>query len=135
MIVLDSSFLVAYHNRRDAHHEKAIAAMEKLVAGEWDPALLLEYVFLEVVTVLLARRGLEAAVRVATLLLQAREVEFVPSSDMFLGVFDTFRTQRRTRLSFADAAIVTVARHRGARFIATFDRDFRRVDDFAVVPA
>jgi predicted nucleic acid-binding protein len=74
MIVLDSSFLVAYHNRRDVHH-------------------------------------------------------------VFLGVLDTFRGQRRTRLSFADAAIVTVARQRGARFIATFDRDFRQVGNFAIVPA
>src|SRR3989442_14403629 len=109
MIVLDSSFLVAYHNQRDVHHRAAAATMEKLVTGKWGPALLLEYVFLEVVTVLLARRGLEVAVRTATLLLQAREVEFVPSSDMFLSVFDTFRRQRQTRLSFTDAAIVPMA--------------------------
>lgn len=134
MIVLDSSFLVAYHNRRDVHHDAATAAMDRLVANEWGPALLLEYVFLEVVTVLLARRGLDTALRVATLLLQAREVEFVPSSDMFLSVLDTFRTQRQTRLSFADAAIITVARQRGAQFVATFDREFRRVDDLDVVP-
>lgn len=135
MIVLDSSFLVAYHNRRDVHHGAAAATMDRLVAGEWGPALLLEYVFLEVVTVLLARRGLDIAVRVVTILLQAREVEFVPSSDMFLDVMETFRAQRHGRLSFTDAAIVTVARNRDARFVATFDRDFRQVEGFAVVPA
>jgi predicted nucleic acid-binding protein len=135
MIVLDSSFLVAYHNRRDAHHGAAAATMERLVAAEWGPPLLPEYVFLEVVTVLLARRGLDVAVRVATILLQAREVEFVPSSDIFLDVMETFRAQRHGRLSFADAAIVTVARHRDARFVATFDRDFRQVEGLAVVPA
>jgi predicted nucleic acid-binding protein len=135
LIVLDSSFLVAYHNRRDVHHGAAAATMDKLVAGEWGPALLLEYVFLEVVTVLLARRGLDVAVRVATVLLQARDVEFVPSSDMFLDVMEAFRTQRDGRLSFTDAAVVTVARHRDARFIATFDRDFRRLEGLAVVPA
>lgn len=135
MIVLDSSFLVAYHNRRDVHHGAAGDTMEKLVAGEWGPALLPEYVFLEVVTVLLARRGLEVAIRVATMLLQAREIEFVPSSDMFLDVLETFRSQRHGRLSFADAAIVTVARGRDARFIATFDRDFRQVKGLVVVPA
>ena len=135
MIVLDSSFLVAYHNQRDVHHGAAAATMEKLVAGEWGPALLPEYVFLEVVTVLLARRGLDVAVRVATILLQARDVEFVPSSDMFPDVMETFRVQRQGRLSFADAAIVTVARHRAARFVATFDRDFRGVEGVAVVPA
>ncbi|HEV8306564.1 MAG TPA: PIN domain-containing protein [Methylomirabilota bacterium] len=135
MIVLDSSFLVAYHNRRDVHHRAAVATMESLVAGQWGPALLIEYVFLEVVTVLLARRGLDAAVRVATILLQARDVEFVPSSDTFLDVMETFRAQRHGRLSFTDAAIVTVAQHRGAPFVATFDRDFREVESLAVVPA
>ena len=68
-------------------------------------------------------------------LLQARDVEFVPSSDMFLDVMETFRAQRQGRLSFTDAAIVTVARDRDARFVATFDRDFRQVEGLAVVPA
>jgi predicted nucleic acid-binding protein len=135
MIVLDSSFLVAYHNRRDVHHGAAAATMERLVAAKWGPALLLEYVFLEVVAVLLARRGLDVAVRVATILLQARDVEFVPSSDLFLDVLETFRAQRHGRLSFTDAAIVTVARNRDARFVATFDRDFRQVEGLAVLPA
>lgn len=135
MVVVDFSFLVAYHNRRDVHHGAAAATMERLVAGEWGPVLLLEYVFVEVVTVLLARRGLDVAVRVATVLLQARDVEFVPSSDMFLDALETFRAQRPGRLSFTDAAIVTVARHRDARFVATFDRDLRQVKGLAVVPA
>jgi predicted nucleic acid-binding protein len=135
VIVLDSSFLVAYHNRRDVHHDAAAATMERLVAGEWGTALLLEYVFLEVVTVLVARRGRDVAVRVATVLLEAREVELVPSSDMFLDVVETFRAQSHGRLSFTDAAIVTVARRRDARFVATFDRDFRQVEALAVVPA
>jgi len=134
MIVLDSSFLVAYHNRRDVHHAAAAATMERLVGGEWGSALLLEYVFLEVVTVLVARRGRDVAVRVATVLLEAREVELVPSSDMFLDVVETFRAQRHGRLSFTDAAIVTVARRRDAGFVATFDRDFRQVEALAVVP-
>jgi predicted nucleic acid-binding protein len=135
MIVLDSSFLVAYHNRRGVHHGAAAATMERLATGDWGLALLPEYVFLEVVTVFLSRRGLDVAVQIATLLLQAREVEFVPSSDMFLDVMETFRAQRRGRLSFADAAIVTLARHRDARFVATFDHDFRQVEGLAVVPA
>lgn len=108
--------------------------MERLLAGEWGAALLLEYVFLEVVTVLLARRGLEVASRVATVLLQAREVEFVPCSDVFLDTVETFRTQRGNRLGFTDAAIVTIARQRAARFLATFDQDFRQVSGITLVP-
>ncbi len=105
------------------------------MAGAWGRALLLEYVFLEVVTVLLARRGLETASRVATALLEAREVDFVPCSDIFLETLGTFRDQRRGTLSFTDAAIVTVARKSGGYAVATFDADLRRVDGISVVPS
>ena len=53
MIVLDSSFLIRFHNERDAHHSAACVLMEQFLAGAWGKGLLLEYVFLEVVTVLM----------------------------------------------------------------------------------
>lgn len=135
MIILDSSFLVAYHNTRDVHHAAAARTMVRLVGGEWGGALLLEYVCLEVATVLLARRGLAVAVDVITKLLQAREVEFVPCSDLFLDALQTFRTQVNEKLSFADAAIVTLARRRAPGYVATFDADFRGLGGLSVVPA
>jgi len=134
MVVLDSSFLIAYHNQRDAHHGAAAEAMQTLLAGTWGQALLLEYVFLEVVTVLQARRNLAVATQVADVLLHAEGVEFVPCSDLFLATLDTFRQQGDRDLSFADAAIVTLARQRKAELIATFDRDFLGLEGISVVP-
>ncbi|MBI3455489.1 MAG: type II toxin-antitoxin system VapC family toxin [Candidatus Rokubacteria bacterium] len=113
MVVLDSSFLIAYHNARDLHHHAAARAMERLVAGEWGRALLLEYVFLEVATVLLTRRGLRVAAAVASALLEAREVDFVPCSELFPAAWETFRTQPHGTLSFTDAAIASSASPRG----------------------
>ena len=125
MIVLDSSFLVADHNRRDVHHSAAAAAMEKLVAANgalpfspstsfsrWSPCF-------SPVGGSMSPCGLQR----------------LPSSDMFPDVMETFRGQRRGRLSFADDAIVTVALKRAARFVATFDRDFRQVEGVGAVPA
>jgi predicted nucleic acid-binding protein len=134
MVVLDTSFLVAFHNRRDAHHAAAARGMEELLSGGWGPALLLEYVFVEVVTVLMARRNLETATRVGDILLEARETELIPCSEIFAAAFDTFRRQPGDDLSFTDAAIVTVARQRGARFVATFDGDFEGLAGITVVP-
>lgn len=134
MILLDSSFLVAYHNTRDVHHESARGVMQELVSGRWGRALLLEYVFLEVVTVLRARRGLPAASSVATALLQAQEVDFVRCSELFLDVLETFRHQGDAGLSFTDAAIVTVARRHEPGFVASFDRDFRGITGLSLVP-
>jgi predicted nucleic acid-binding protein len=135
LIVLDSSLLVAFHNTRDVHHDAAASTMERLVAGAWGRGLLLEYVFVEVVTVLLARRGLETASRVGGTLLDARELDFVPCSDVFLETLETFRTQGDRRLSFVDAAIVTVARNGGdGTVVATFDSDFDGIAGVSIVP-
>jgi len=135
VLILDSSFLVAYHNKRDAHHPAAARIMERLLAGEWGRALVLEYVFLEVVTVLLARRGRETASRVATTLLESREVDLVPCSEIFLEAFETFRSQKSSAFSFADAAIVAVARGMENAVVATFDTDFQDLPGITVVPA
>lgn len=135
MIILDSSFLIAYHNTRDVHHAAAARAMVHLAAGEWGQALLLEYVFLEVVTVLRARRDLKTATAVGAALLQSREVEFVPCSDIFLEAFSVFRRQATRELSFVDSAILAVARRNSPGIVATFDEDFRGQEGVKVIPA
>ncbi len=133
MIVLDSSFLIGYHNPRDVHHTAARQIMSRFHAEEWGGGLLLEYVFLEVVTVIQARLSLAAAVRFGDRLLGARELEFLPCSDIFLPTVETFRLQSPTGLSFADAAIVTAARRNPPGHVATFDRGFHGVAGVTVV--
>lgn len=132
MIVLDSSFLVGFYNERDAHHHAASDLMDQFLAGKWGRGLLLEYVFLEVTTVLLMRREMVVAARVAHILLEAQELDFVPCSDLFLDVLKIFRAQKSTRLSFADAAIAYVARERADGLILTFDEEFRKVPGISV---
>ncbi|MCL4852058.1 MAG: PIN domain-containing protein [Bryobacteraceae bacterium] len=132
MIVLDSSFLIGFYNERDAHHGPASALMERFLSGEWGRGLLLEYVFLEVATVLVARRNLEVASRVGRLLLEAEELEFVPCSDLFSETFEAFAGQGDTRLSFADAAIAHVAKQRTGGLVLTFDDELRKADALRV---
>ncbi len=134
MIVLDSSFLIAFHNQRDVHHPAAAEVMTRLEADEWGTPLLPEYVFLEVTTVLAARRNVETAVHVGASLLAARELEFVPCSDAFLDAFEVFSRQRATSLSFVDAAIIAISRRRGAAHVATFDAELGRTPGLTAVP-
>jgi len=134
VVVLDASFLIAFHNRKDVHHLAAAEVMEEVVAGRWGQGLLLEYVFLEVVTVLLMRRDHRFASHVGTLLLDASEIDFLPCSDFFLDTFAVFRDQPAGRLSFTDAAIVAAARRHGAEAVATFDLDFVGLEGIRVVP-
>jgi len=133
VIVLDSSFLIAFYNERDAHHEVATALMARFLAGEWGRGLLLEYVFLEVATVLLVRRDLGVAARVGRVLLDAGELDFVPCSDLFPEALETFTRQGSTWLSFADAAIAHVAREHTGGLVLTFDEEFAKAPGVRVV--
>lgn len=132
MIVLDSSFLIAFHNQRDAHHGEAAALMERFLQGEWGRGLLLEYVLLEVATVLLVRRDLGVAARVSRLLIDAGELDFVPCSDFFADTFEIFTRQGATRLSFADAAIAHVAQKLTGGLVLTFDEEFGKIPGIRV---
>ena len=127
MIVLDSSFVVGFYNERDAHHKTACALMERFLTGEWGRGLLLEYVFLEVATVLLVRREVGVAARVCELLLDSDELDFVPCSYLFSYALQIFRDQGSTRLSFADAAIAHVARERADGLVLSFDEELGKV--------
>jgi predicted nucleic acid-binding protein len=111
--------------------------MERFLEGEWGRGLLLEYVFLEVMTVLLRRCDIGVAARVGRVLLDAGELDFVPCSDLFPDAFQIFMSQdievvgptsvarvvRRARLSFADAAIAHVAKEHAGGQVLTFDAD------------
>jgi predicted nucleic acid-binding protein len=132
VIVVDSSFLIGYHNERDAHHAAARGLMERFLAEEWGNGLLLEYVVLEVATVLLVRRNRAVAAAVSRLLLEAQELEFVPCSGLFSNAFQFFTQQTNTRLSFADAAIAHVARERAGGLVLTFDEEFAKVPGIRV---
>jgi len=126
VIVLDSSFIIGFHNERDAHNKTAVGLMDRFLAGEWGQGLLLEYVFLEVSTVLVARRGPALAARVGKLLLDAEELDFVPCSGLFSEAFKIFSQQRNTHLSFADAAIAHVARRHADGLVLTFDEELAK---------
>lgn len=132
MIVLDSSFFIAFKNRRDAHHEAAVAHMPEVARSA--PMLVHEYAFAEIVTVLGARVGPAAGVEAGQELLGSVEVEFVRSSPRFEQSWELFRGQKGTRHSLADAAMLALAAERGATRIATFDREFRKAKGLTLVP-
>ena len=82
--------------------------MSEFLDGRWGKGLLLEYVYLEVVTVLLMRADAAVAAKAGGDLLESREFEFVPCSELFAETVKSFTAQQQTKLSFTDIAIATV---------------------------
>ncbi len=107
--------------------------MDEFLDGRWGKGLLLEYVVLEVATVLMARREMGVARRVGRTLLAAKELEFVPCSSIFPTVAERFFAQSRTRLSFVDVAIAATAEQLADGLILSFDQEFRKVPGVSLV--
>jgi len=135
VIVLDSSFLIGFYNERDSHHVAGRTLMDQFLAGKWGRGLLLEYVFVEISTVLLLRRNISIATRASRILLDAKELDFVPCSEVFLETMGTFSSQKETRLSFIDAAIASVALRRAGGLILSFDEEFRKIAGLRINPS
>jgi len=121
VVVLDSSFVIAFHNELDAHHPLARVQMGTLLAGSWGSGLLPEYVFVEVAAVLLRKRGLTVATRVTNALLEAPELELINCAGFFRETLERFQNQSDA-LSFTDASIVTLALRFAQGRVLTFDQ-------------
>lgn len=134
MIVLDSSVLVAYFNSRDGNHAKAKSLLESVVAGTWGKAILLEYVFLETVTVLKLKYSPLGAIQAGEHLRRVHQLDFLPSSDLFRSAWKEFQSDQTTRLSFVDHAIAIAARQRAGGKVLTFDDSFRQLPGITVEP-
>ena len=55
MVLLDSSFLIAYYNQTDIHHKKSFEIMKEIGSGEYGQPIIPDSVFNEVVNVLFNR--------------------------------------------------------------------------------
>ena len=122
MIFLDSSMFVAYWNIRDVHHERADKLMKKILNNEYGPAFFSDYIFDEVVTVLLFKVGFKIANEIGEYLLNS-ELEMVAvDNNLFSKSWALFNTSRDQ--SFTDCTILAVMEEYGIEKLATFDKGF-----------
>lgn len=133
MILLDSSFLVAYANKVDANHEKAYREMENIERGVYGTPAITDYVFDEVVTVVLARtKDAKATNELGEKLVSATTMLRI-DEDIFRLAWELFKGQERPVLSFTDCTNIATCKINGISSIATFDEDLRSVGWLKVV--
>jgi predicted nucleic acid-binding protein len=111
VIVLDASVLIAYLNRRDAHHASAKERLRALVVEPFAASA----VTLGEVLVLPTRSGRLPAARAALEALQVLELPVHPDSGERLAVL-----RAETQLKLPDCCVLLAAEDEGAR-VLTFD--------------
>lgn len=122
MIFVDTSFWVAYRNRRDAHHDEAVAL---LTARGDDGLLTTNHVRGETWTYLRRRAGHRSAVGFLDALRSSRRVtvEFV-EANVEDEAFTWLRRHDEREFSFVDATSFAVMKRRRISEALAFDGDF-----------
>ncbi|MBI1971932.1 MAG: type II toxin-antitoxin system VapC family toxin [Candidatus Aenigmarchaeota archaeon] len=133
MIILDSSFIVAYYNTADNNHNKAIGIMKALETGEYGDVLVTDYVFDETVTVAFVRlKSLGKTVKIGDDISRFAKMVYM-EKNAFEDAWELFKNQSDTKFSFTDCSILSIMKRAGINKIATFDGDFKKIRDIEVV--
>lgn len=132
MILIDTSVLVAYHNKKDVHHKRATEIIKKAVDGMYGEVYITDYIFDECATVLFARLGdLAETVKAGT---EIKEVErIVIEYEIFEEAWHLFQHQKQTKFSFTDCSTLAIINAYGITHLATFDTDFKETEGITCV--
>lgn len=121
-ILLDTSFLIAYHNKRDDHHERAREI-------DIENAGINDYVYTEILNILHSRQSHRKASEYGKFLRKSLEISRV-SKPVFEKAVENFEAEK---ISFTDAAITATAQKLDIKKVASFDQDFDNFKDFTRV--
>lgn len=129
-VLVDTGVFFAHHDTDAERHDDAVAALEKLLAGEYGQPYTSDYVFDETVTLTRVRTdSFEAAETVADRILgngtfpKVFELVHVAPDDLQASM-ETFRRYDDQSLSFTDATTVHLCESRDIDAVLSFDDDF-----------
>jgi predicted nucleic acid-binding protein len=121
-MILDTSFLISFYAQDDKNHQTAVELM-KAIDGE--RLLILDQILGETATVLLYKKGIDAANKFIETVTDNETITLVYSSEIdFYENVGTFQNQKK-QLSFIDASLVNLALKMNDE-ILTFDENMKK---------
>lgn len=123
-IFIDTSGLVGFFLESDAYHSQAKNLWKELKTNECR-LFVSEYVFDELVTLLLARSSHQFACKAGQSLIDSELVDFLyVQDDQVNAVFQKFKKYQDKRFSFTDVCSFYLMELEGIQKAFTFDRHF-----------
>lgn len=119
VIVLDSSFIIAFYLSEDSNHEKALKLAEQ---NSEETMLLSDVILFETLTVLNYKAGIKRAKEAYDELLGNRYIQFLHFTEIEKNEILAQFFEQKKKLSFADSSVVYLA-GRGKIRVLTFDKE------------
>ena len=126
MIFIDANIFLAYDNFDDIHHIAAVNLWKKIETGKFEQYFTSDYIFNEVIGVTLRKFGKERAILLGEAILKS---VFIINVDKHM-LTETWKIFTKTKLSLnlVDCTNLVIAKLADAKFIATFDKEFKKID-------
>jgi hypothetical protein len=138
VIFADTSFLVAFYNRRDDYHQKARDFISELIdRGQNTQFLITDYIFDETLTTILNRSNKHLAIQAARKIFSSSFISIATVDPaIFSKSYELFIRYTDKEWSFTDCSSITFLRehfqNRSVQ-VATFDQHFAAAG-FQTVP-
>ena len=127
IVFADTSFLVAYHNKKDDKHKKARDFIQNYIEQQIPVIFIItDYIFDETVTTLMKQGGKELAIDIAEKMIESPTIIILPiNSEIFNLAYAMFIGYRDQLWSFTDCTSFCFLKNYPATIkTAAFDRHF-----------
>jgi predicted nucleic acid-binding protein len=132
-VLLDSSALFAAADRRETHHRRAAAALDRIRNERLQPVTT-DLIIAELHALALRRLGPRSAMALVDRTLDSAVLEVVPTAtERFEAALDVLRSRPDRHYSLTDAVAFVLMRERGIEVAFTLDADYL-AEGFAVMP-
>lgn len=126
MILVDSTIWDAAKNERDRNHEAAKKILKEIAEGKYGKPIVSDYIIDEVLTWLSGHVSHAVAVEAGRLFFETAQVGIEKVDWAVLKeAYELFR--KHDFLSFTDATSAVIAKIKGIKNVATFDKDFLKL--------
>ncbi len=130
-ILIDASVFCAYANLKDVHHSHSKQIIGDVVSGKYGDAVITDYIFDEIVTVVARKVHKEKAIQIGKFLLSSEVILTRVNTLVFEKAWEVFNGA--AGLSFTDCTCIAFMKIFGVNKIATFDKGFNNIKDVQVV--
>ncbi len=131
-IFLDTSFIVAFLNKRDSRNRRATELWHKLLDNEWGSPITSDYIVDECYTLLLSRRKNLVIQQNLYDFIHGNRLKTIPKFILFRKINDElyenswklYNKFMDQELSFTDLTILAICTKMNIEYLASFDDDF-----------
>jgi predicted nucleic acid-binding protein len=131
IILLDASLFCSYFNVDDVFNNKSIRLIKDILSGMYGKPVITDYIFDEVISVIMRKCGKERALIAGNYLLNSSFMLIHIDKSVFDQAWEIFNETQD--FSFTDCTILAFLRLNGITKLATFDKAFEKISDIEII--